>query len=85
MVVDIPDSTAEWHIDIQAWDQDSMSGDDQVDLSPTSSRTLHLTVNIQTGVLSGDVTTGMGDGSDDGTASSDDDDGRITFNLTVIF
>jgi len=85
MLVDVPDSTAEWKIDIQAWDEDGWSSDDQVDLSPTSSRTLHLTFNIQTGVLSGDVTTGVGDGSDDGTASSDDDDGKITFNLTVIF
>jgi hypothetical protein len=85
MVVDVPDNIAEWVIEIQAWDEDSWSENDLVDLSPTSARTLTVTINIQTNLISGDVTTGFADGSGDGTQDTDDDDGRIEFQLERIF
>ena len=85
LTFDVPDDKTEWSVQIGAYDFDSMSDDDIVDLSPTAGRALGFTINIMTSSITGDATNGIGDGSGDGTESSDDDDGKITFEITVYF
>jgi len=80
--VDVPDNRTEWHIEVNGWDDDTRGGNDQLDLSPTTDRTLHLTVNIVTWSMTGDVTSSPSDGSLDGSQATDDDDVVLRFSIS---
>jgi len=84
-MVDIPDNRTSWDIEIKCWDDDKKGGNDQIDISPTTDRTLHVDLDLRTGTWTGDVTGGSSDGSDDGTGDTDDDDGSLEFDIAVIF
>jgi len=79
--VDVPDNRTEWVIEFNGWDDDTRGGNDQLDLSPTTDRTLHVTVNIVTWSLTGDVTASPADGSLDGSQETDDDDVVLWFSI----
>ena len=83
--VDIPDNRTSWDIEIKCWDDDTKGGNDQIDISPTTERTLRVNLDLRTGTWTGDVTGGSSDGTDDGSGDTDDDDGAIEFNLVVVF
>lgn len=83
--VDIPDNRTTWDIEINCWDDDTKGGNDQIDISPTTDRTLHVNLDLRTGTWTGDVTEGSSNGADDGTGDTDDDDGAFEFDLVVIF
>lgn len=83
--VDIPDNRTSWDIEINCWDDDTKGGNDQIDISPTTDRTLHVNLDLRTGTLTGDVTEGSSDGTDDGSGDTDDDDGAIEFSMIVVF
>lgn len=85
MVIDVPDDREEWMIEIRAMDEDSGSENDVLDISPSENRSLWFTFNMLTEEITGEITTGVGDGSWDGSEAEDDDDARIEFTVECIF
>ena len=83
--VDIPDNRTSWDIEINCWDDDTKAGNDQIDISPTTDRTLRVNLDLRTGTWTGDVTVGSSSGEDDGSGDTDDDDGAIEFSMAVVF
>jgi len=81
--VDVPDNLTECRIEMNGWDDDTKGGNDQLDLSPATDRTLHLVVNIVTGEVTGDTTGAFSDGSLDGTQDTDDDDAVLWFSIEL--
>ncbi len=79
--IDVPDNRTEWEIELNGWDDDTKGGNDQLDLSPATDRTLHITVNIVTWTLTGDVSASPADGSLDGSQATDDDDVLLCFSI----
>lgn len=73
-------------IRIALMDDDILSEDDYVDISGASAadRTLDVTFDLSTGNWTGDDTTGVTDGSRDGTQLSDDDDGILWYSIEVV-
>lgn len=50
----------------------------------SSENAITLNYNIVTGEWSGDDTDGITDGSDDGSQSTDEDDGYLEYNITTV-
>ena len=74
------------NISISMWDEDFVSSDDAIDIdgASQSGRTLDIVYDIITGTWTGDESTGIADGSSDGTQSSDDDDGSLWYGITTV-
>jgi hypothetical protein len=74
------------NISISMWDEDSVSSDDSIDIDghSQSDRSLDITYDLLTGKWTGDDSTGVADGSLDGTQSSDDDDGALWYSVTTV-
>ncbi|HEY3418935.1 MAG TPA: hypothetical protein VGK23_00090 [Methanomassiliicoccales archaeon] len=74
------------NISISMWDEDSATSDDSVDIDGQSQtgRSLDIMYDVVTGNWTGDDTTGVADGSLDGTLSSDDDDGMLWYSVSTV-
>jgi hypothetical protein len=74
------------NISISMWDEDFISSDDVIDIDghSQSARSLDIMYDLLTGNWTGDDTTGIADGSLDGTQSSDDDDGTLWYGITTV-
>ena len=83
-IVPVPDNRTQWEIEMNCWDDDTKGGNDQVDISPTTGRTLKLSFNMVSEELTGDLSSSPADGSLDGSSQTDDDDGRLTFQIVII-
>ncbi len=83
--VNIPDNRTSWDIEINCWDDDSRGANDQIDISPTTDRTLRVNLDLITGTWTGDVSGCSSSGEDDGSGDTDDDDGAIEFSMVVVF
>ena len=79
----VPDNETQWDIEINCWDDDAKGGNDAVDISPTTEKVLHLSFDLVSGTLTGDVTQAPADGSDDGSQSTDDNDGLLWFVVSM--
>jgi hypothetical protein len=84
-IINVPDDVLNYYILIYAIDDD-FSSDDLIDIdgSDYDSQGILLKYNINTQTWSGDDSDGIADGSDDGTGSSDDDDGILYYDLSMI-
>jgi hypothetical protein len=73
-------------ISIAMWDEDYSSQDDLVDIDGVNlaDKTLDIMYDLVNGTWYGDDTDGLADGSSDGSASTDDDDGALSYNITAI-
>ncbi len=73
-------------ISIELVEEDYTSNDDLVDLDGVNlgDRTLDIMLDIVNGTWYGDDTSGLADGSLDGSQSTDDDDGALSYNITVV-
>jgi hypothetical protein len=74
------------NISISMWDEDFISSDDLIDIDghSISGRSLDLVYDLFTGNWTGDDSTGIADGSLDGTQTSDDGDGMLWYKITTI-
>ena len=74
------------NISISMWDEDSISSDDLIDLNgiSQSGRSLDITYDMVGGTWTGTDTTGVADGSLDGTQSTDDDDGALWYSVSTV-
>ncbi|MDD1746442.1 MAG: hypothetical protein LUQ16_01625 [Methanomassiliicoccales archaeon] len=72
-------------ISISMVDEDYTSQDDMVDIDGVNpgDRTMDVMFDLVNGTWYGDDTTRLADGSLDGSASSDDDDGALSYDLSV--
>lgn len=73
-------------ISIAMMDEDFTSQDDLIDLDGMNlgDRTLDIMFDLVNGTWYGDDMQGLADGSVDGTSSTDDDDGALSYNITVV-
>jgi hypothetical protein len=74
------------NISLSMWDEDFISSDDAIDIDglSQSGRSLDIMYDLKTGTWTGDDTSGIADGSLDGTRSSDDDDGMLWYGMTTV-
>jgi hypothetical protein len=77
---DVPDDSRRWTLDFYAWDLDEKAGQDQIDLSSSSSMIHRANFNIQK-----DVVKGSADGSQDGSKDIDENDGLLEYVITVSY
>ncbi|HUL39886.1 MAG TPA: hypothetical protein VLU38_06310, partial [Methanomassiliicoccales archaeon] len=73
-------------ISIEVVDEDFTSGDDPVDIDGVNlgDKRMDLIFDLVNGTWFGDDAQGLADGSFDGTNASDDDDGALSYDISVV-
>jgi hypothetical protein len=82
----VDDNSRYTKISISMIDEDFFSKSDPIDIDGVNlaDKTLDIMFDIVNGTWYGDNVNGLADGSLDGTQSSDDDDGALSYNVSVI-
>jgi hypothetical protein len=85
IVYNIDDDQRYTTIQILMWDDDYFLENDYIDIDGTSSsKILEVSFDATTGTWTGDDNDGYSDGGDDGTGSSDDDDGVLWYDISIV-
>jgi len=86
IVYNINDDKRYTSVSIIMWDDDFPLENDYIDIDGqnSNSKRLDLTFDAVTGAWTGDDNDGYTDGSDDGTMSSDDDDGVLWYSISIV-
>jgi hypothetical protein len=82
----VDDNSRFTKLSISMVDEDFISGDDPVDIDGVNlaDKTLDMMFDTVNGTWYGDNLNGLADGSLDGTQSSDDDDGSMGYDISVV-